>query len=117
MQKPGIEILSNRSESRNICDFRDGYLHKMLYESGELFSHPDDFISIMFNSDGAAVFSGRQSSLWPVWILVNNIHPTQRFLGENLILCALWFGKMSPDFSMFLMPFKSYKNLPRPMAE
>jgi len=53
----------------------------------------EDFVSIVFNTDGAAVFEGRFFSLWPVWVMINNLHPSQRFRSENLILSGLWFGK------------------------
>jgi len=60
---------------------------------------------LIFNADGASVFESGDYSLWLIWAMITNLDPSQRYLGENLILCGLWCGKKSPEFDFFLTPF------------
>ncbi len=41
-------------------------------------------------------FPSSLNSLWPVYIVVNNLPPSIRMYSENVILCALWCGPGKP---------------------
>ena len=45
-------------------------------------------ISMLFNTDGAPLFQSSGISLWPVFLAINEIPPTER-LALNLVTCTL----------------------------
>jgi len=105
-QKPGIEFLPNKSTSPpNFCDVTDGELYKELYDEND--------ITVTFNSDGAEAFNTGQYSLWPLHVYANNLPPTERFRGENILVCGLWFGKSA---SKVHIVFKAFNREMRALA-
>ena len=57
-------------------------------------------------TDGVAVFKSSIESLWPVYLVVNNLPLSIRMNKENMILCCVWFG-----------PKPSMKSLLKPVVE
>lgn len=41
-------------------------------------------------------------SLWPVYLVVNNLPPAIRMNSENVILCSLWCGPSKPPMQLLL---------------
>ena len=62
----------------------------------------DTDITLMWNTDGAPVFSSSKKSIWPLQACVNEMYPTCK---DNLLLLGLWFGKQKPRPHTFLKPF------------
>ena len=61
-------------------------------------------LGTMFNTDGAPVFKSSKMSLWPIYLVVNELPISCRFNKENLILAGLWFGDKKPFMLNFLKP-------------
>uniref|UniRef100_A0ABD2WYF1 Transposase domain-containing protein n=1 Tax=Trichogramma kaykai TaxID=54128 RepID=A0ABD2WYF1_9HYME len=90
------------SNNSNICDIYDGeryreFVSKLPSES------QSRYVSLTFNSDGAAPFKSSPLSVWPIFTMINEIPLQNR--TNNLITCALWFNKSKPDMKVFLKFF------------
>lgn len=63
-----------RSESDAIKDIYDGVGYN---KHSDFLTHPAH-ISLLFNTDGVAMFRSSKISIWPVWAVVNELPPTLR---------------------------------------
>lgn len=68
---------------------------KALNENNE--SH----LSFIFNTDGIPFFKSSKTSIWPIFLMVNELPYRMRKSRENMLMCGLWFGKSKPDMNMF----------------
>lgn len=97
-------ILKSKSlmtESSTVhTDIQDSLLYKAVKVN-----HSNKLITLTFNTDGVSIFkSSRNSSFWPVQMVINDLDPKIRFQTENIIVCGFWFGS-TPNMDMFLKPF------------
>ena len=60
-------------------------------------------VSFSFNTDGCQAWNSSKTSVWPLYIAVNELLPEVRF--KNILLVGLWVGKKHPDMNVFLKPF------------
>ena len=65
-------------------------------------TYPEHF-GLTLSTDGVPVFKSSLDSLWPVYLIVNNLPPGIRTNKENTILCGLWFGP-KPAMRSLLQP-------------
>lgn len=92
-------------------DIYDGMLYKSNFDSHGLLSDPNN-ISFTFNTDGAPVFKSSKVSVWPIFLVINELPYKQRMKKENMILASLWFGSQKPCMGTFLKPLqKTMKEL------
>lgn len=108
LQREGIwkeitENLQSSASSKNICDIRNGLEYKKLQEPGG-FLHNSNNITFSMFTDGVPLFKSSGVQMWPVYILINEIPPKQRFLRKNMLLWGVWQGKGKPKMNMFLKP-------------
>ncbi|KAK3917576.1 Tyrosine--tRNA ligase [Frankliniella fusca] len=80
-----------KKNPNNIEDIFDGEMYK---EAENLMTNPTG-ITFTFNTDGVQIFKSNTYSLWPVYVVINELPPEKRFLSENLIIVGLW-GKLAP---------------------
>ena len=81
---------------------------------GELYKHPagpevllsPHNLSFTWNTDGVPVFKSSNFSLWPLYLVVNELSPKKRF-SKDMILAGLWFGSSKPAMWIYLKPFHS----------
>jgi hypothetical protein len=119
MQRPGIlkAIQSRFSRKKKqvdgIEDIYDGKMYRKLFESGGPLSPENPYnISFSWNTDGIPNFKSSKFSLWPFYLIINELPYRQRMMKENMILCGLWFGESKPFMSLFTKPLmKSLKML------
>lgn len=94
-------------------DITDGTLYRNLFNNNGPLSSPDN-LSFVLNTDGAPVFRSSKVSIWPVFLVINELPFKIRMKKENMILAALWFGNEKPAMGTFLKPlqnsFVSLKN-------
>ena len=64
----------------------------------------NSFLALGISTDGVALFKSSKTSLWPVYLLIQNLPPQVRFKGENIILCGIWQGSRKPDMNVLLKP-------------
>ncbi|KAJ8316716.1 hypothetical protein KUTeg_005735 [Tegillarca granosa] len=89
--------------NRNISDVYDGTLYRKNFDAG--FLNEVNNVSLLGNTDGVAIFKSSAFSVWPIYMVVNELPPSIRFRRENRILCGLWFGREKPNFPTFFKPF------------
>ena len=61
-------------------------------------------LSLTWNVDGVPLFKSSKYSLWPMYLLINELPYKQRVFKENSILAGLWFGEEKPNMSFYLKP-------------
>ena len=86
----------------HINDIYDGTVYQELSKEGGPLQNSSN-LSYIINSDGVPVFTSSKYSLWPIYIMINELPPKLRF--QNLILAGVWFGKCEPKMEMFLSKF------------
>lgn len=67
----------DRNESDTIRDIYDGAEYK---RHGDLMSRANPAnVSLMCNSDGVEVFKSSKFSIWPLWVVINELPPMERY--------------------------------------
>ena len=84
-------------------DIYDGSLYKDLMSPNGILSSQNN-ISLTWNIDGLPVFSSSKFSLWPCYLVVNELPYRLRLLKENIIIGGLWFGEEKPNMHVYLKP-------------
>lgn len=98
------DILTNRDvesliNEDNIKDITSSKLYKEMVINRQ-FSGND--LSILWNTDGIAVFNSSNYSIWPLQATINELLPHLR--TANMLLIGLWFSS-TPCMNTFLWPF------------
>ena len=91
-----------KKKSDNVEDIYDGPLYKKLSNEGIL-SSPDN-VSFLMNTDGVPVFKSSKVSIWPLYLIINELPYSKRMATENMIFAGLWFGEKKPAMWTFLKP-------------
>ncbi|KAL5020963.1 hypothetical protein ScPMuIL_000118 [Solemya velum] len=105
---------SRSSTSENISDIKSASGYKKLQEPGGFLCNTPNITLSLF-IDGIPLFKSSSVSLWPVYLLINEIAPKKRFSKKNMLLWGVWQGVGKPNMNMFLKPLVSdlvalYKN-------
>ena len=91
-------LMENRFEEKEyISDFCDG----KFYQENRVIL--EDSLTFTFNTDGVPVFQSSTFSIWPLFLMINEVVPEKR--SSFILLHSLWFGCQKPVMSSFLMPF------------
>ena len=102
------DVVTQRHHEKNhLKDIFDGKKYREFTNS----LPPEDknqYATISFNTDGAAPFKSSKYSAWPVYLMVHEIPPQERF--SNLITCGIWFNKKKPNMTVFLDPMVDIMN-------
>ena len=64
------------SDSDELCDVYDGREYR---KHLNFFSKPEN-VSLLLNTDGVSVFRLSTVSLWPLWLVINELPPSVRFV-------------------------------------
>ena len=91
-----------KKERSNVEDIYDGLLYKKLSSEGIL-SSPDN-VSFIMKTDGVPVFKSSKVSIWPLYLVINELPYGTRMANENMIFAGLWFGEKKPAMWTFLKP-------------
>ncbi|XP_071633972.1 uncharacterized protein [Temnothorax longispinosus] len=83
----------------NIEDIYDGQLYQEEIRNGFL---SNSNISFLWNSDGVPVFKSKKFSIWPLYLIINELPYKIRYKRENVVLAGLWFGPDKPDPNCFI---------------
>lgn len=104
-------VTRSKSNPNGIEDIQDGLLYRRHFGSDGFFKgttaekkKSEIHISFQINTDGVALFKSSKYSIWPVYLVVNELPPNCRFARSNSIFLGLWFGYKKPDFLTFLQP-------------
>jgi hypothetical protein len=58
-----------------------------------------------------AIFRSSKYSVWPIWIVINELPKNQRFLRKNMLLGGMWYSKEKPTMTTFLKPILDEINM------
>lgn len=82
-----------------MIDIYDSKLYKTWLLNGFL-QNPHN-ISLTWYTDGVPVYKSSKISMWPIYLVINELPFKMRMKRENMILATIWYGPQKPDFSMF----------------
>ncbi|XP_033748473.1 uncharacterized protein LOC117333331 [Pecten maximus] len=91
-----------RQNFGKITDITDGEFYKTSSFSKHL--SPND-LTFTWNTDGVPLFKSSKSSMWPLFLSINELPYKMRRNPENLLLIGLWIGPKKPEMMTFLQPF------------
>ena len=105
-----VHQLSNRftrikKSENNIEDIYDSDIYKSFVKNNGPLSSKHPFnISFLLNTDGVPIFKSSKMSIWPLYMIINELPFKVRKQRENMILCGLWFGDTKPFMPNFTEP-------------
>lgn len=106
LERPGLWDLVEQS---NACSFENDVISDIKSGTGYLklkqpggFLHKSTNITLTLFTDGIPLFSSSSVSLWPVYLLINELPPHERFQRTNMLLWGIWQGVGKPKMCMFL---------------
>jgi hypothetical protein len=89
-----------RTNPSYVCDIADGAFYDRLF----LGEHANGFIILTMHVNGVSPNCGSDLSIWPVFLVINEIEKSKRFALENLIVAGVWPGPSKPSREdMFLL--------------
>ena len=98
----------NRRSTDNIEDIYDGLVYEKHFKNYGFLANPDN-ISFFWNTDGVPLFKSSNISIWPIFLIINELEPSLRFKSENIIFAGIWYSSKKPEAALFLEPL--YKEL------
>ena len=88
-----------------IADITDGEQYRKLLQSGQFLSNLNN-VSAVFNTDVIPLYASSGVKLWPIFLALNELHPSVRFARQNIVLVGIWQGsKGNPPFKAYLQSF------------
>ena len=102
-QKLQHRFKRKKINENNLEDIYDGKIYKDMFENDGPLSNPNN-ISFTWNTDGIPVFKSSKFSLWPMYLIINELDIKYRSRKENMIFAGLWFGETKPVFARFTEP-------------
>lgn len=85
-------VTRSKSNSDAIEDIQDGFLYKKHFGNDGFFKGSSDekkkseiHISFQINTDGVALFRSSKYSIWPVYLVVNELPPNCRYICATLL--------------------------------
>ena len=81
---------------RNVAGLRD-IVDGVFYQRLLLAEQGNNFITLTMNVDGVSPNRGSTLSIWPIFLVINEIDESKRFALENLIVAGIWPGPSKPS--------------------
>lgn len=91
------------NDEKSVKDVYDGTNYKEAFRKG--FLEDPNSISFSLNTDGVQIFRSSTVSMWPVYMLINELPVSERKLKENIIYYGLWISSRKPIMWSYLKPF------------
>ena len=67
-------------------------------------------ISFVLNTDGVPIFKSSKTSIWPIYLMINELLNKDRVQHDNMITCGLWHECNIPFMAAFTLPlYKGFK--------
>ena len=77
---PGfIELVNNRFRSTSDEGIFQDVCDGLAYKQNLLLKHPNT-LSLTMNTDGVALFRSSTKSLWPIWLVINELPVAERYI-------------------------------------
>ena len=100
-------VVNERKYDGTITYIFDGERYRTFVKSLPL-QERSTYLTCILNTDGALRFESSSYSIWPVYLIVNELQVQIRL--NNAILCGIWFGKNKPPMHTFLTPLTTMLN-------
>lgn len=99
-----FELLKYRFDRKRINEFAieelfDGKLYHNSFVK-EFLSNQNN-VSFTWYTDGVQVFKSSKTSIWPIYLRINELPYKFRIRKENTILAGLWYGVEKPSPNLF----------------
>ena len=93
MNKVKLSDLDNKNLTDDLFDITDGSIYKKLLESenGYLFASKKAF-TFSLNTDGISPYKKSKLTIWPVFLVINELPLEVRFSIDNTILAGNFFS-------------------------
>ena len=104
LERNGVfsDILKFRQS--NTSDITSGlFIQEKRQEGGFLNSVHN--LSLVFNTDGVPLYNSSSVSIWPVFLVINELPAATRFSQKNMLIWGLWQSTGKPKFQTFLQRF------------
>ncbi|XP_034245545.1 uncharacterized protein LOC117647758 [Thrips palmi] len=85
----------------NIEDILDGQAYKNAEVEPEVGTTD---VTMTWNADGLQVFNSSTFSIWPCFLIINELPPSKRYYSENMLIGGIWCGMSKPHPNIFLQP-------------
>ena len=59
----------------------------------------------LWNTDGVPSFKSSKMSIWPIFLVINELEPKRRSKSENVLFAGIWYSSKNPEASLFKEPF------------
>ena len=92
-----------KNKGKKIMDIYDGLLYQKHFNNHGLLSDPNN-ISFSLNTDGAPLFKSSNVSIWPVYLLINELPLAQRKKRNHSLFYGVWISSSKPQMWSFLKP-------------
>ena len=89
------------TNQNNMSDEFDGKIYKSFQSTN---NSKEKVVSFTLNSDGVEFGSCTNLSLWPVYLVINEISLNERFSFQNIIVAGLAVTYHKPDRKAFIRP-------------
>lgn len=109
VRKHRFEHFENNKEDK-LSDIYDGLLYKRLFQNDGILSSPNN-LSFSLNTDGAPLFKSSNISIWPVYMLINELPITQRKKRNYALFYGVWISCRKPQMWSFLKPLYEELNV------
>ena len=113
-KRPGfyenLQYRFKRQKKYSDCieDIYHGCIYEKHFEDDGFLSNTDN-ISFLSNTDGISLFKSSKISIWPIFLVINELESKHRYKSENMLFAGIWYSSKNPEASLFLEPL--YKEL------
>ena len=94
---------TNRHNPNSYDDIYEGEVYTELNQNDGILADPRN-ISFTWYTDGISIYRSSKFSIWPLYLIINELPFDERTKKENIILAAMWFGEKKPIPHLLLVP-------------
>ena len=95
-----------RHNLANFDDIYEGQVYTKLSQDGEILEDHRN-ISLTWYTDGISIYKSSKFSIWPLYLMINELPFEERTKKESIILAAMWCGEDKPIPNLLLDPLVS----------
>jgi len=89
----------------NIEDAFDGEIYHEQLQNGFLANAHN--MGFMWYTDGISLYKSSNFSMWPIFLVSNELSYKERIRKENIIFAGIWFGATEPNPNVSLEPLNN----------
>ena len=93
----------HRQNPNNFDDIYEGEVYTELSQDGGILADHRN-ISFTWYTDGISIYRSSKFSIWPLYLIINELPFDERTKKESIILAAMWFGEDKPIPKLLLEP-------------